>query len=259
MKNFVEVMHVRQTLYNGRRVRFRTGETNLDRFRLNPKAPNKSEITGELGISITVYFKMMKQLILFFLFCSVLVLPTLFIYGMNSNSYNPLKLNIGSLGQSSFRCQNEDLKYYQFSAKNDTQLSCPEGSTLGELLIYHVGSAITCYQFEDDTFIDRENVVPGLFGSECNFAQNITEFFVANCSGKQACDLPFYFSKKGQSDLNSLRIEQAIQAGKAAPKLELKPLPKLCQSNSAELNLNIILSCVAGDLRIWGDKRISRP
>ena len=61
-------------------------------------AKQESEIHSEMGISMTVYYKGLKQWILLFFLFTIISLPQFAVYIQNQNSFNPLAWHMGVLG-----------------------------------------------------------------------------------------------------------------------------------------------------------------
>jgi len=87
----------------------------------------------ELGIAVSIYFKLLKSLTIFFVICSVVSVPLYFLYGCGDMSKQATGMvqqylsewTLGNLGESSQVCKQNNLRLY------DTMtLWCPSGTRI---------------------------------------------------------------------------------------------------------------------------------
>ena len=108
----------------------------IDTGRLLASSKNKVYGLDELGIAISIYFKLLKSFILFFVVCSVIASPLYFLYSSGDVSKQATgstqaalsEWTLGNIGETSYQCKQRDLKLY------DTMtLWCPSGTKIRTL------------------------------------------------------------------------------------------------------------------------------
>jgi hypothetical protein len=86
-----------------------------------------------LGIAVSIYFKLLKSIITFFMVCSVFCIPIYFVYSCGNVSLQATSTwqeylsewTLGNVGESSYQCKQRDLKIY-----DTIELWCPAGSKI---------------------------------------------------------------------------------------------------------------------------------
>ena len=90
----------------------------------------------DLGIAVSIYFKLLKSLIWFFLFSSMMCIPLYFLYSCGNVSLQASsslqeylsEWTLGNIGESSYQCKQRNLKIY-----DSIELWCPSGSKISSL------------------------------------------------------------------------------------------------------------------------------
>jgi len=78
----------------------------------------KKEISGmdELGMGVSIYFKLVKSMVVFFIVCLLVLTPLLYIYSCgekaDSNVASLSYLTLGNIGQSEVQCNQGNLRLY---------------------------------------------------------------------------------------------------------------------------------------------------
>jgi len=88
------------------------------------------DLRGELGVTIMLYFKTLKSWMAFFLLCTIISLPNIWILSRGmQDSVSILSLfnaNLGNLGQSTVRCWRQQVSEGQpIAFANNDELICP--------------------------------------------------------------------------------------------------------------------------------------
>jgi hypothetical protein len=108
----------------------------IDTGRLLTSSDKKLFGLDELGMGVSIYFKLLKSLVIFFVLCTMLCLPLLYFYGCGdmskqANGYIQQRLGeytLGNLGESSQVCKSNNLRVY-----DTVRLWCPSGTKISEL------------------------------------------------------------------------------------------------------------------------------
>ena len=90
----------------------------------------------ELGIAASIYFKLLKSLVMLFMACTTLCLPLFFVYSSGNFNENAStdwqrvlsEWTIGNLGESSRFCQERDVRLY-----DTMRIQCPPGTIIESL------------------------------------------------------------------------------------------------------------------------------
>ena len=90
----------------------------------------------ELGIAVSIYFKLLKSLITFFMVCTTLCIPLFFVYSAGnfnesaSTEWQKVlsEWTIGNLGESSRVCKERDVRLY-----DTMKIQCPPGTIIQSL------------------------------------------------------------------------------------------------------------------------------
>ena len=98
----------------------------------------------ELGIAVSIYFKLLKSLTIFFTLCSVVCIPLIYFYGCGDNAKQATgqlqqylsQWTLGNLGESSQVCKENNLRLY-----NTMTLWCPSGTKMQSLLQFGLQKA----------------------------------------------------------------------------------------------------------------------
>lgn len=93
----------------------------------------------ELGIGVSLYFKILKRMTIFFFVASILSSPLAFIYSRGEvaeNSSNSLakifsRWTLGNLGDDQVKCYQTDVTNF-----NSIQLWCPAGSKIDKITTF---------------------------------------------------------------------------------------------------------------------------
>lgn len=96
----------------------------------------KLDALDELGIGVSIYFKLLKSLIAFFVFCSVICSPLYYLYScgdMSAQATGDLQKalgewTLGNLGESTKVCKSNNLRVY-----DTLTLWCPAGTNIRRL------------------------------------------------------------------------------------------------------------------------------
>jgi hypothetical protein len=95
-----------------------------------------SDLSEELGLGITLYFKTLKQLVIFMILCTLLSIPSFAFYWTGRQGSNVWKdskvffstFTLGNLGQSSNACTKEDFNQSLLPWNGlNTEIFCPFG------------------------------------------------------------------------------------------------------------------------------------
>ena len=96
----------------------------------------KLDALDELGIGVSIYFKLLKSLVAFFAFCSVICTPLYYLYScgdMSAQATGDLQKalgewTLGNLGESTKVCKSNNLRVY-----DTLTLWCPAGTNIRRL------------------------------------------------------------------------------------------------------------------------------
>ena len=92
----------------------------------------------ELGLAVSIYFKLLKSIVLFFIVAALLSTPVYYIYshgGMTASSTTTFLsyFTLGNIGQTQWYCAQSNI-LSDAASRRDLILQCPGGSNATELL-----------------------------------------------------------------------------------------------------------------------------
>lgn len=87
----------------------------------------------ELGMGVSIYFKLLKAVIFIYLVCSIVSLPLYYIYSCGEDSTSSSQsimsyLTLGNLGQNQIQCNQANLRF-----TNSITLRCPSNTVMADL------------------------------------------------------------------------------------------------------------------------------
>ena len=101
--------------------------TSTGTFWLRPD-PNDKKDFEQLGVGVTMYFKLLKFVIGFFVFCVILETYLMYQYSDGKTPDGFTAVSLGNLAFSFFQCKSSNLK-----ERSDIYLNCQKGALINEL------------------------------------------------------------------------------------------------------------------------------
>lgn len=165
-----EIKHVRKRLPDGTTIPFSLFSTRTGWFSTNHKQ-REEDISEDLGISIPIYFKLLKQLLILFALLTVLSFPNFWLYYHNQGEPHVFGLHLGSFGQSTLRCHSKELRF-----DSDEKIYCPIGSSFGALQHYTIKEvvdidAVECKGGKDSNYFPTKES-EALYDTHCDLIDN---------------------------------------------------------------------------------------
>ena len=197
MYNAANAYHPRvQTSEGVRKVPLCTATGNLN----SAPAANEKDIHA-IGMALTVYLKLMKSLIYFFILSSLCMAPLAYVYYQGemvdlTNSSIFSQLSLGNVGQGVTRCFQNNLRLFDY-----VSLKCPAGTQLFDITELGIQKQLTFLRNnvcpragsdlqEIDLDLDPECNWEALQQAAAgNYREKINNQFQAKCQGKNHCHL----------------------------------------------------------------------
>lgn len=177
----------------------------VDTGRLINSFGNKIYGLDDLGIAVSIYFKILKSFIVFFFLCSVVCIPLFFLYScgdMSKQATGSIQESLsvwtlGNLGESSLICKKNNLRLY-----DTIPIWCPAGTkikTLEEFGLQKVDAKNEdnqCPQLVDEQEknklmldLDEQCSLEGLKKEFLEYYQTMVKQFSDNCRNREYCDM----------------------------------------------------------------------
>ena len=167
---------------------------------------DKTKMFGldKLGIAVSIYFKLLKSFIIFFLVCTLTACPLYYFYSSGNMSQQAAgqlqaylsEWTLGNLGESSLVCKQNNLRLY-----DTLTLWCPSGTKIQSLEMFGLqkekaeAGDNTCPQTVDDETqdlkldLDEYCDLDGLELYENAYYKTLMQQFDKNCKGEELCDM----------------------------------------------------------------------